>query len=319
MLINKLRKVKYKIFMVWNGIKIEVRNRRQVNKRDKEPIYYIIRYHDSMSCGWTVWERVVLYNCIYAVDHRMIPVVDMKSCKSIYQETEEIELVNIWDKYFFQPADISLEEAIKSGNYILGDFSPEWFRYIRIRRKKCQNNEYLRKSFQKYIRFRPNIEDILEGRYQRILSEKNLERNARILGICIRGTDYKQFHEAKQPSIEKVIELAIKVFYTYGCSGIFIATEDCEILEKISKYMPDKKLLMYDAGRISTTNGEYVGDYIRKSKSAYQAAMDYLTVLYCLNKCTCLIGGLCGATIVAKYSRETPYEYINIIDLKKVY
>ena len=40
--------------------------------------YFIIRYDSSMQAGWTVWERVVLYGCIYASDHKMVPVVDMK-------------------------------------------------------------------------------------------------------------------------------------------------------------------------------------------------------------------------------------------------
>ncbi len=65
--------------------------------------YYIIGYDDPQNCGWTVWERVVLYNSMYAVEHRMVPVVDMQNYRNIYLEEGEIGRVNAWEKYYLQP------------------------------------------------------------------------------------------------------------------------------------------------------------------------------------------------------------------------
>ncbi len=79
----------------------------------KYPIYYIIRFDDPQFCGWTVWERVVLYGSIYAEDHGMVPVVDMRNCKSIYQKKEDQGKVNIWDKYYLQPGGYFLNRLWK--------------------------------------------------------------------------------------------------------------------------------------------------------------------------------------------------------------
>ena len=122
------------------------RQQKHITSR-KEKIYFIIGYEDSQRCGWTVWERVVLYNCIYAADHHMIPVVDMRDNKSIYQEEKDFGKVNAWDTFYEQPAGVTLGEALASNNYVLADKSQQWFNYIRIRNpKKINEEDYLRKS-----------------------------------------------------------------------------------------------------------------------------------------------------------------------------
>lgn len=79
-------------------------------------------------------------------------------------------------------------------------------------------------------------------------------------------------------------------------------------------------LIFYNAGEVDSSLIEgYVGDYMRAKKSADQVAKDYLGVLYALNKCKCLIGGTCSATIVDQYKREKPYDYMKIINLNEHY
>ena len=134
----------------------------------KAPIYYIIRYNDDMSCGWTVWERVVLFGCIYAIDHNMIPVVDMQTNKNIYLEDDEVGTVNAWEKYYEQPCGVSLRKALSSSNYVLGDPSQEWFVYVRIRKKKCKNVDFLRECYSKYINLKSNIQTICKDNYRKI-------------------------------------------------------------------------------------------------------------------------------------------------------
>lgn len=280
--------------------------------------YYIIRYHDTDYCGWTVWERIVLYNCIYAIDHHMIPVVDMKNYKSIYQEKDEFKIVNVWETYYEQPTKHTLEEAYKSKNYVLCDTSKEWFTYIRIRRKKRFTNEYLRKCFHLYIQWKPDIVKILKQNYWSIFPKDEYGKKIRLFGLCVRGTDYKRFHHPKQPSISELTALALKKFKKYKCDYFFVATEDYEIYKEIRKKLPENKIVTYNAGNIKTYN-KRIGVIVRQNNSAYNASIDYLTTLYILNKCTCLLGGVCGATIVAQYRRKHQYEYCNIVDLNSCY
>lgn len=288
------------------------REKKHITSR-KEKIYFIIGYEDLQRSGWTVWERVVLYNCIYAADHGMIPVVDMRDHPSIYQEEKDFGKVNVWDTFYEQPAGVSLEEALASGNYVLADISHEWFTYIRMRKpNKINEEDYLRENFAKYIRLKPSIAKICEERLASIIPDKN--PRSKLLGICIRGTDYKTFHHMKQPNVTDVMKEAVQVFHDYHCDYYFIATEDKSIFESVKTHLPNDKLLSYNAGTVDTTCGGLIGNHIREQTSAYNAGLDYITTLYILNRCSCLIGGLCGATIVAKYRKNPAYEYVNVID-----
>ena len=286
--------------------------------RRNNPKYLIIQYDDSMSSGWTVWERVVLYNCIYAEDHGMIPVVDMQSRWNIYLEADEVGKTNAWEKYYEQPGGVSLQEALESKSYVKCDPSMYWFIYIRRRKSALSDNEYMRKAYNKYIHYNKVTQKRLDSCWNRLIADAGLNGGSRLMGVCVRGSDYKQIHHMMQPSIEGVKEVVSNNFSKYHCKALFLATEDAEVLEDMKKSFPDYKMLNYKAGEVKSTD-DYIGKCIRKNKTADEAAFDYLMVLSGLNRCDCLVGGLCGATIVAKYKRETPYDYINIIDLKSFY
>lgn len=280
--------------------------------------YFIIHYGDSQSCGWTVWERVVLYNSIYAIDNGMIPIIDMQTRWNIYLEENEVGKVNSWEKFYRQPMDITLAECIKSNDFEEGSYSQEWFNYVRSRKLRIKDNEYLRACYQKYVRYNEETEDKLNKLYSALLVSNGLLPDARLIGVCMRGSDYKQFHHMKQPPVEYVRTVVDKNTELIHCDGIFIATEDAKIMKSIKATFNDYKIISYKAGEIDYSSG-LIGRQIRQSKSADEAGFDYLFTLYALNKCSCLIGGLCGATIVAKYKRSTPYDFINVIDLKSHY
>lgn len=314
-LLNKNEKYRW----VYYWLKIN-RIHKQKEKRcirDKsKPIYYIIGWDDPQCSGWTVYERVVLYGSIYAIDHNMIPVVDMKNYKSIYQQKEDYQKVNIWDKYYFQPSNISLEDALASENYVLADSSPEWFCYLRMRRPKKTTEGYLREQYSKYIRLRPEIIDICEKRLSALIPEA--ATNIRMLAVRLRGTDYVKYQHAVQPDIKEVAELAKKKMSEYNCKYIFLSTEDRRLFEKAKQLLPKNKVITYNSGNVEKVDG-FVGEYMAKVSGIHEASLDYITTLYIINKCCCLIGGVHGATIVARYRRNPPYEYINIIDLKQHY
>ncbi len=302
-------------------IKIEPghrRNTRRVKSKKQTDTYYIFRFDATLSDGWTVWERAVMFACIYAQDHGMIPVVDMKNCKSIYQEAEDFGKVNTWEQYYEQPAGISLEEALASGSYVLGDPSKEWAQYTRMRTPKRFTDTFLREKFNQFIRLNAETVRILEANYRSVIPTGCSPSDVRLFGLCVRGTDYITFHHPKQPSIEQLTDLVREKCGAYNCQYIYVATEDADLFARIQAALSDRELLSYQAGSIRSADG-LIGDYIRTTVSARDAAVNYLTVLYILNKCTCLAGGFCGATMVAKWRRKPPYEYINIINTNELY
>lgn len=284
----------------------------------KKPIYYVISYDDPQSSGWTVWERVVLYGSIYAEDHGMIPVVDMKDHRNTYQEEDDYQKLNVWDEYFLQPGGVSLETAIASENYILADTSAEWFNYVRMRTSKRFTIDFLRDKYDKYIKLRPEIKDYCEKEFENIFIDKD-KKNRRMIGVVLRGTDYVAFHHSTQPTTNDIVNLAIKKFKEFNCDYFYVSTEDKSLFEDLKTKLPSDKFVSYKAGQVGDTKGELINKWIRKQKGAREEALDYITKLYIINKCCCLVGGKCGATIVAEYRRKPPYEYINIIDFNTHY
>lgn len=313
-ILSLIEKYQYTSWLYWYYKCIKQGHKRNEKRRvydKKDPIYYIIGYEDTQRCGWSVWERVVLYNCIYAEDHNMIPVVDMKNNKSIYQIANE----NVWEQYYALTGDVSLEEALSSNNYVIGDISQSWFIYLRRRHpKKITNEDYLREKYSKYINLNENTENYCNEQYNRLFEDKKT-----ILGVVLRGTDYKQFGHMKQPSIEEITSMAKEIMNKYGYDCFYVMTESREILEGLSLLLPKDKLFSYKAGNISENDKGLIGNIISANTDPKMASLNYLTQLYILNKCNAIIGGLCGATIVAQYKRNPKYEYINIIDKNEYY
>ena len=299
--------------------KIEKQHKNNTKKyisNKRKPIYYIIGFDDPQSCGWTVWERVVLYGAIYAEDHGMIAVVDMKNHRSIYQKEEEFGKVNIWDKYYLQPNGVTLEEALDSGNYVIADTSAEWFTYIRMRTPKRFNNEFLRKKYNQFIRLQPNVVEACENTLRNLVP--NYNNDTRILSIKVRGTDYIKYQHSVQPNISEIVKIAKEKFEQCSCDYYYISTEDTQIFDALRNELPKERIISFNSGNVSNIDG-FVGEHITKICGEEKASMDYITTLYILNKSCCLIGGVCGATIVAQYRRNPPYEYLNIIDLNEHY
>lgn len=197
--------VKIHLKVILYSLKNSIRHRQNTTKVGKGK-YYIIRWNDEMHCGWTVWERVVLYGCIYAEDNHMIPVVDMQYCHNIYQEESEYDKVNAWDKYYLQPGGVVLDTALSSGSYILADPTQEWFNYVRMRRDKVLQNEYLREKYKQYIRYNPTTEQKLKTNFERLLTENEVSDGSKLLGLCVRGTDYKKYHHMVQPEIISMLD-----------------------------------------------------------------------------------------------------------------
>lgn len=129
------------------------------------------------------------------------------------------------------------------------------------------------------------------------------------------------FNHPKQPETKGLASFIKTIYSNYQCNGIFITTENREIFHDLKNNLSEYPLIFYNTGEVvdSSLIKGYVGDYMRAKKSADQVAKDYLVVLYALNKCKCLIGGTCGATIVDQYKREKPYDCMKIINLNEHY
>lgn len=321
LLLSSKRKIYKKIHSLFETIEFLVyREKKKIHKNDKictNTIFYIIRFRDPQKCGWSVWERVILYNIAYALHRNWIPIVDMKNFRSIYQKRQDFRKVNVWDQFYEQPCNISLEKAMQSRNYILGNASKKWFNDIRNKQEPWNSQENLRTIFLKYIRLKKDIAAYIEAEYKNMFKVQPVDQ-PRCLGIVLRGTDYISFHHMKQPSVAEISEEARYVMKKYNCQYIFIATEDKNIYSQLTTEL-GSCIVSNKVTRIDYQQGELVGNVLSKQQHPFAIGLDYLTTLYILAKCRVLIGGLCGATIVAPFRIKDPYEYTHIWDLKSFY
>jgi len=277
--------------------------------------YYIIRYDNEFSPGWAVWQQVVLYQSIYAERHGMIPVVDMKNYPNMYQEDGDLGSVNTWDTYFEQPGGVSLEEAYASGDYVISDGTMDWFSYVRIDVHGVLTPEYVWSRCHRYVRLNDETGRLLEKGYRSLFPD---DEEHRLVGMVIRGTDYKTFHHPRQPSPAEVAESARFAFVAYDCDYYYVATEDRGIFREVCGLLPSQKLLSYKAGTVEDDGG-LVGEKIRSRESARRASLDYLQILYNLSRCVALIGGRSGATDISRFACERPYEFLNIFQYEERY
>lgn len=268
------------------------------------PEYYIICYDDPMNVGWTVYERVVLYNCILAEEYGLIPVVDMKNYKNIYKDSDS---ENTWDLFYIQPGGVSLEKALTS-KYIYCDDTLYFFRWIRIRDNKLKDEEYLREKYKKYIVHNNRTQNEL-SRWWNEIKKREYKKG---LALVLRGTDYKTFNHGIQQPMKNVLERALEIYKKHECDYIYLATEDEDMFQLAVENLRGYNLVYADSKRISGDDigGGYIGNAVRSGRTGYETSMEYLNILYGIQQCSCLVGGVeTGATIVSRYARSNPYEY----------
>ena len=303
-------------------IKIKWRERdisRGAEYPDKK--FYIIRRH-SREAGLFSFFITNLGSIVKAVDEGYIPVIDMMNYPNSLIPESMVGKHNAWDDYFFQPSDYSMEDIARAKNIRLGSINaPEEYPDYNIFNNK-EKMELWRRYSKEFMMVLPEhissaesyIEDKFKGR--------------RILGVLIRGTDYKNKRPSGhpiQPSIDMVIDRCRQVLKQKKCEYIYLATEDEEAYRDLSEAFPGK-VFSYQKNRYHITGEEYLSDQLNKNliehkadpdeiqKAIYERNRQYLVSLIVLSKCTCLVAGATSGTIGTVLLSEG-YEYQEIIDL----
>ena len=248
----------------------------------------------------------------YALRKNYIPVIDMQNFQNVYHKEGEVGKVNTYDYFFKQPAGIGVEEALASGKarYVwkdIPDFHPNESLDFFLTQEIV---DYYREIVKKYVVFQDDVKERLEKVRKEILGE---EGEKRILGVLARGTDYtslKPYFHPVQPALEELIDKIDSYKEKYHCQKVYVATEDENILQQLSrKYGED--LLYYNQKRVQATdtflnyNKEFVGVEPKKN------GLDYLTSIYLLSKCNGLIAGRTSGTVGTMLLADN-YEFFHI-------
>ena len=287
-------------------------------KENPDKTFYIIGQKERMGGLWWIVNKVIMH-LAYADEKGFIPIIDYKHFWTQYHNPGELNKVNVWEKFFMQPASYSLDDIKHSANIIISDKYPApSSKYLMGNKEFYEDSarlEYFRKIFKKYVRFNSTTYELLEKKRKEIVPD-----DTKVLGVLCRGTDYiirKPKNHPVQPEPSTVVEMSQKVMKEKECDYVFLATEDEDILNLFKKTF-GSKLLYVNQRRVTKKQldgQKYMVD-VNKSVDGdkYQMGLDYLTSTYILSKCDCFIGGRTGGTKGVLLMRDK-FEYEYIFDL----
>ena len=133
-----------------------------------------------------------IYNCILgylrvANINGFIPIVDLKNYKNDYLQDEEIGTINVWEYYFNQPTNYSLDEIYRSKNVIFSSGVPPREAHpiaLNCLLKNKKRREYYFNLINNQLQINRATQIKINNAYKNILNEK------RVIGVLSRGSDY---------------------------------------------------------------------------------------------------------------------------------
>ena len=192
--------------------------------KNKEINFYVIKR--SRGAGFFSNLLYVICQLQYANKKGMVPIVDMQNFPTYYNQKKNIkDIKNIWELYFNQVSDYSLEEVYQSKNVY---FSPSRYNFFLEDYKK----KSLKKIFDKYIKVKPHIMKEVNN-----FINKNFVTK-KIVGIHFRGTDQKiSAGHSHPPTLYQITNIIDSMLKKSKELKFFLLTEDLKYYQIIkNKY-----------------------------------------------------------------------------------
>lgn len=248
-------------------------------------IIYCIK-EQGMGYGFFAEFLSLLHNLIFAEEMGLVPHVIWGN-RHLYYDEDILTIDNVFE-YYFEP--IKIKNLYQSKNVCFSSryqntyISNEY--HISAYATSDNYEQKLKQVIQQYIRLRPELLKEFNQDVERIVGNK------RILGIHHRGTDYKKGYRNHPMCIspEQGIEQAEKMLEQYKLDGIFLATDDQEILNNYLSHFGNKIRYFTDVIRGSSDISIAFDEKKRKCHH-YNLGKEVLRDVYVLSQCTCLLAG----------------------------
>lgn len=229
----------------------------------------------------------------YAEEKGYSPVIDYQNNKTFYHDKSFNG--NLWEAYFRQPSEISLEDVYLSKSVVHTPMSFPHIKYpsnglhvIYDTKKTMQIYEI----FNKYIRYNEDIKNYIEEVYS------NFEGKV-LLGVYLRGTDYKTATgHAKQPLLESIFDKIDYFLSKYeDIQGLFVSSEEEETLFAVKDRYGDlvhyqNRLLIKDYKIGQVTPNVFYGN----GKDKIRIGTEYLADIEILSRLKYFLSGLSGGS-----------------------
>lgn len=238
--------------------------------------------HFITTVGWIRW----------AVEHDMIPVVDLQNVRNMYLGWRELGKINAWESFFEQPCGFALSDIRHAKHVTIANRLPPVAPGGSVEMLSCRDGQL--------ARWREIVRDYIKVNKLAIEPFRNKEFEAALLdgvvGVLARGTDYvrlRPHHHPVQPSAEQLVE---KVRERFIGRPVYLVTEDASIVE-VFRSAFGRRLIMSCQKCVDYSNG-YLSDCkgVKHDRLRGQA---YLKAIVDLSRCQHIIAGRTSGTVAA--------------------
>lgn len=291
--------------------------RMSFGSKNPEKCFFILRAHwqENSNGFYNFFNRVVrAYH--YAQKKGYELLVDMKNYYTEYAGLDKYGKYNVWEQYYAQPSQYSLEEAYRSKNVILSKFGTDWdSEWVGdIFKEDMENYEPFKKLGELYAdSFAVSLP--LEKEIVREKNRLNWE-GRKVLGVLMRGTDFKSCPKGHPVphNIDYVINDVLKRIKTEKYDSVYLATEDSEIL-KVFEQKIGKQLLYTNQQRTDKCDMPLMKVKFKRDNDGYLRGLEYCTVIEMLTACDGIIANcMCGGTMAALTRNGGKYKEILVYD-----
>lgn len=165
---------------------------------------------------------------------------------------------------------------------------------------------------------------ILNEKFKKEMKEYSdaLFKSKKMLGVLIRGTDYKLINNnnaLRMASVDEMLPVIDDYINKYKFDAIFLATEDQDIFDQMKKIYGEKLYVVYqERHRISNMQGKSLLADLEKleHKNEYENAIiesttNYFYALYLLSQCNSFIcSGICNGYHLVMAFNESHFEHV---------
>lgn len=290
---QRFRKIVYEIGDDYSIVSL----RKNGNVRDLKPIYFIDL--DTTGSGFFS-DLIRTLSLIYYADYyNLVPVVRYSAGFSYAEDHEVNGTTNPFEYYFEQPGEYDITTLNNAGCVIssrkenaalAGKLNKSGYGYD-------YSEEYLMEMgriVDKYIKLNKESKAFVEKEVEKF-------RNHSVLGVHVRGTDFKRNyknHPIYIPCTE-YLEKAKELFNDGQYDMVYLATDDTEALELFEETFGNKLLYCEDVVR-SNENETVMKSDENRDNHHYLLGLEVLRDAYCLSRCQGLVAGVSQVSTAAR-------------------
>jgi hypothetical protein len=250
---------------------------------DKNPdkVFFVIRQEGLGRGFFSILSGVICY-LNFADRCGFIPVVDFENFKTEYNQEEDIGgTKNAFEYYFLPVSSVKLDEVYSSRSVVFsGNGYPKGYNYT------IANIPELYKTYEKYIKIRPEIESLANA-------PKSSPAD-KVLGVHFRGQEMRTAAGHWLPPSNKQMSKAIDIMLQREAFDfIFVCTEDKRLLNILDEKYPGM-VISNDHYRTQGINAYKINP---RKNHKYLLGREVLIDMLCLSQCDALIS--CSSNVAS--------------------